>query len=217
MVNPMFSDLRYAFRMMRKAPVFTAIAVATIALGIGANTAIVSVIDNLLFRPPHFPHVERLVYIIDTNPEKVPPGVEPGPSPGNVFDWRSAARSFDNMIVWRNWYYAVRRSASSDLPESVRGVRVSTSFFAMLGVEPALGRTFRSEEGITGRDDVAVLSHGLWIRQFSGDPAIVGRQILVGARPRTVIGVLPQKFQFLQPDLDLWMPLPEESLLRDDR
>ena len=209
-------DVTCAVRTLRKAPAFAAIAIATLAVGIGANTAIVSVIDNLLFRPPHFRHVDRVVYIFETNAEKVPPGVEPPPSPGNVLDWRERARSFDAIAMWRNWYFSIRNTgAAAGPPESVRGVRVSPLFFSMLGVDAALGRTFRSEESQPGRDRVVVLTHRVWARRFGADPSAIGRQLLIDSRPFTVIGVLPEDFQFYQPDLDLWMPLAEDAALRD--
>ena len=209
-------DLVCAVRALRKAPGFAAIAIATLAVGIGANTAIVSVIDNLLFRPPHFRHVDRVVYVFETNAGKVPPGVEPPPSPGNVLDWRERARAFDAIAMWRNWYFSIRDAgAAAGPPESVRGVRVSPFFFSMLGVDAALGRTFRSEEAQPGRDRVVVLTHRTWMRRFGADPSAIGRQLLIDSRPFTVIGVLPEDFQFYQPDLDLWMPLAEDAALRD--
>lgn len=209
-------DIQYAVRTLRQTPSFTVIAIVTLALGIGASTAIFSVINNLFFRPPPFQHLNRLVYIVDTNPGRVPPDVEVSPSPGNVLDWRERARSFDSIAAWRNWYYAVRTlGPGPGLPESVRGVRISPVFFRMLGVEAAFGRTFRDEEAVPGRDRVVVLSHTLWVRRFAGDPAIVGRDVLVDGRPLTVVGVLPKQFQFYQPDLDLWMPLAEDEALHD--
>ena len=209
-------DLRYAVRSSRQSPGFVLIAVLTLALGIGASTAIFSVIDNLFLTPPTFRNVDRLVYIVDSNPEKVPSDAEPSPSPGNVLDWRERARSFEYFAMWRNWYYAVREiGPGAAAPESVRGVRVSPAFFRMLGIDAALGRTFAADEGVVGHDRVVVLTHGLWIRRFGADPAIVGRQILVDAQPVTVVGVLAQSFQFYQPDLDLWMPLAEDAALHN--
>src|SRR5262245_8871420 len=209
-------ELRYALRMIRKSPAFTVMTIATLALGIGANTAIFSVVDNLFFRPPPFRDVDRLVSVFETNPEKVPPDAEPPPSPGNVLDWRERSRSFDAIAMWRNWYYAVQHAGSSSAaPESVRGVRVSPVFFRMLGVDAALGRTFRDEETVPGRDRVVVLSQPLWARRFGADPSIVGRQLLVDAQPVTVVGILPKNFQFYQADLDLWMPLAEDAALQN--
>ena len=215
-MDTLLHDVHCALRTLRKAPAFAAIAIATLAVGIGANTAIVSVIDNLLFRPPHFRHIDRVVYIFDTNSERVPPGGEPPPSPGNVLDWRERARSFDAVALWRNWYFSIRNAgADAGPPESVRGVRVSPSFFAMLGVDAALGRTFRSDESQPGRDRVVVLTHRVWARRFAADPAAIGRQLMIDGRSFTVAGVLPDDFQFYQPDLDLWMPLAEDAGLRD--
>src|SRR5262249_4567491 len=158
--------------------------------------------------------VDRLGYIFETNPEKVPPDVEPPPSPGNVLDWRGRTRSFEAIAMWRNWYYSVKKVASTSAPESVRGVRVSPVFFRMLGVDAAIGRTFRDEEAAPRRANVVVLAEGLWRRRFGADRSIVGRQILVDARPLTVIGILPKEFQFYQADLELWMPLAEDAALR---
>src|SRR5262249_16817437 len=209
-------DLRYALRTIRKSRAFPAIVVGTLALGIGANPAIFSVLDNLFFRPPPFKDIERLVYIVDSNPEKVPPDVEPSASPGNVIDWRARVRSLDAIAMWRNWYYSVQNAAADPgPPESVRGVRVSPSFFRMLGVDAAIGRPFRDEEAIPGKEHVVVLAHGLWTRRFGGDPGIVGRQALIDGRPLTVVGVLPLTFQFYQADLELWMPLAEDEALRN--
>src|SRR2546430_11517112 len=215
-MDTLLHDLRCAATTFRKAPAFAAIAIATLAVGIGANTAIVSVIDNLLFRPPRFRHIDRVVYIFDTNAEKAPPGAEPPPSPGNVLDWRERARSFDAIVLWRNWYFSIRNTGpAAGAPESVRGVRVSPSFFAMLGVDAALGRTFRSDESQPGRDRVVVLTNRVWMRRFAGDATAVGRELTIDGRAFTVVGVLPEDFQFYQPDLDLWMPLAEDAGLRD--
>src|SRR5262249_15042456 len=167
-------------------------------------------------RPPRFQNLDRLMTIVDTNPEKVPPGVWPPPSPGNVLDWRVRARSFDDIAMWRNWYYTIgEQGPHAGIAEAVRGVRVSPGFFRMLGVDAALGRTFRAEEAVPGGDRVAVLSHALWARRFGSDAAIVGRSVLIDAQPFVVVGVLPDTFQFYQPDLDLWMPLAEDAALRN--
>jgi putative ABC transport system permease protein len=215
-LDTLLRDLRFAARMWRAHPWLAATAILSLALGIGANTAIFSVIDNLFFRPPRFAHIDQLVYIHDTNPEKVPTDVEVPPSPGNVLDWRERSRSFDYIALWRNWYYAVRGSVADPNPaESVRGARVSAGFFRMLGIEPLFGRTFRDDEAIAGRDQVVLLSHRFWRSRFGSDPTIIGRDILVDGRPRTVVGVLRPDFQFLQRDLELWLPLAEDGALRD--
>ena len=208
-------DISYALRAMRRDPGLAAIAVLCVALGIGASTALFSVVDNLLFRPPPFNHVDRLVCLFDTHPTKAPPEAEVPPSPGNMLDWRDRARSFDYMVAWRNWYYSFADGGSTDRTESLRGVRVSDSFFSMLGIDAALGRTFVEGESRRGRDQVVILSHALWLRRYNADPAIIGRSVLIDARPATVIGVLPASFQFYQADLEFWMPLDLDSIVRD--
>ncbi len=128
-VDQLLQDMRYALRMFSRTPGFSVIVVLTLALGIGATTAIFSVVNNLLLTPPAFKHADRLVYLVDTNPEKVPPDADTPPSPGNMLDWRERMRSVDAMAAWRNWYYAVSSvDAGPGTPESVRGVRVSRLF-----------------------------------------------------------------------------------------
>ena len=213
-------DLGYALRGARRNPGFTLVAVLTLTLGIGATTAVFTVADNFLLRPPPFAHVDRLVGIRDVNPaqgwtvdDNVPA------SPGNFLDWRAQGRSFDHMIAWRNWFYSVAGPAGGDtVPEQVRGVRVSPAFFTMLGVQAAIGRTFLREEETPGRDRVVVLTDGLWQRRYGGDPGIVGETLLVDGEPFTVVGVLPRGFHFLQTDFEMWMPLAvdEQFEVRDD-
>ena len=201
-------DLGYALRGARRNPGFTLVAVLTLTLGIGANTAVFTVVDNFLFRPPPFQHVERLVSIRDVNPAQGWNAEDDvAASPGNFLDWRAQCRSFDHMIAWRNWFYSVAGpEGRNPVPEQVRGVRVSPAFFAMLGVQAALGRTFLPEEEQPGRERVVVLTDGLWRRRYGGDPGIVGETLLIDGGPFTVIGVLPRRFYFLQPDFEMWMP-----------
>jgi len=142
------SDLRYGCRMLARNPGFTTFAVLTLALGIGANTAVFTVADALLLRPPPFDHSERLHWIYDVN-DKLRLTVKDAvpPSPGNFVDWRDQKRSFDYMVAWRNWWFSVAGPSSDGVvAEQVRGVNVSPSFFDMLGVQAALGRTFRPDE-----------------------------------------------------------------------
>ena len=213
-------DLGYALRGARRNPGFTLVAVLTLTLGIGATTAVFTVADNFLFRPPPFAHVDRLVGIRDVNPaqgwtvdDNVPT------SPGNFLDWRAEGRSFDHMIAWRNWFYSVAGPVGGDtVPEQIRGVRVSPSFFTMLGVRAAIGRTFLPGEESPGRDRVVLLADGLWQRRYGGDPGIVGETLLVDGEPFTVVGVLPRGFHYLQTDFEMWMPfaVDEQFQVRDD-
>src|SRR5262249_24593215 len=137
-LDQLAQDTRYALRTFRRAPGFTAVVILTLALGIGATTAIASVVSSLILTPPPFRNPERLVTVFDTHPTKAPPDVDVPPSPGNFLDWRERARSFEAMVAWRNWCYAVSAiDAGPGTPETVRGVQVSAAFFPMLGVEPA--------------------------------------------------------------------------------
>lgn len=208
-------DATHAVRDIYRRPGFAAVAVVTLALGIGANSAIFSVIQTVLLRPPPFEHFDRLVNVFQSNP---PRGFNTAPpTPGDFLDWRERSRSFDHIVGWRNWYYTLSGvgGEAADRPETVKGVRASPSLFPMLGVKASLGRTFRPDEEEPGRSQVVLLSHGLWQRRFGGDPAMVGRRVVVDGRPFVVVGVLPADFQFLQPDFAIWMPLTIDAELRD--
>jgi predicted permease len=212
-------DLRYGCRMLVRNPGFTTVAVLALAIGIGASTAVFTVSDTLLFRPPPFDHAERLQWIQDTNGElglTVRNGMYP--SPGNFVDWRDKNRSFDHMAAWRNWFFSIAGPEGYNLiAEQVRGVSVSPSFFVMLGVQPSLGRTFRQDEEEPGHDRVVVLTDGLWKRRFGADPTIIGKTVLIDGRPFSIVGVLPSSFSFLQPDFDMWMPLAVDGDFRSRR
>ena len=209
-------DLGYALRSARRNPGFTLVAVLTLTLGIGANTAVFTVVDNFLFRPPPFEHVDRLVSIRDVNPEQGWTAEHNvAGSPGNFLDWRAQSRSFDHLIAWRNWFYSVAGPAGRNaVPEQIRGVRISPAFFTMLGVRASLGRTFLPEEEQPGRDRVVILSDGLWQRRYGSDAGIVGETLRIDGQPFTVIGVLPRGFYFLQPDFEMWMPFAIDENFR---
>ena len=218
-MNTLQNDLRYAARSLCHSPGFTAVAVLTLALGIGANTAMFTVADALLFRPPPFDHAERLYWIYDVN-ERLHLTVndQTPPSPGNFVDWRSQTRSFDYMVAWRNWWFSVAGPHDGDLAaEQVRGVNVSPGFFEMLGVHTALGRTFRPDDEEPGRGGVAVLTEGFWRRRFAGDPNIVGQRVRIDGQPFSIIGVLPSNFYFLWPDSAIFMPLTADADFRSSR
>ncbi len=209
-----WNDALHALRSLRRQSGFAAVAVLTLALGIGANTAIFSVIDALLLRAPDIEHLDRLVSLRERNLQKIPFAVEP--SPGNFLDWREQTHSFDQMAAWRNWYFTLSEPSGGGAPsESVRGVRVSPNFFSMIGVATSLGRAFSTDEEAPGHDHVVILSDGLWKRRFGGDATVVGRTVLIDGSPFTVIGVLPPGYQFFQPDLDMWMPLPVDAAFHD--
>ncbi len=192
-------DLAYGLRMLRKNPAFTMITVLTLALGIGANTAMFSVVDSVLLRPLPYPRADRLVLVW----EKPPKGRQNGVSAANFLDWREQSRSFRNLA---GISFGSFNLSGKDQPERVDGMHVSWDFFEVLGVQPALGRGFAADEDRPGAARVAVISYGLWQRRFGGDAGIIGRSIIADGEPCTVIGVMPASFRFFFTP-DMWMPL----------
>ncbi|HEX8136906.1 MAG TPA: ABC transporter permease [Pyrinomonadaceae bacterium] len=201
----LLNDLRYSARTLLKQPGFVVVIISILALGIGANTTIFSVVNAVLIRPLPYEAPERIVMIWETNPGKrLPRSIV---SPANFLDWRAQNHVFENLAAFRFWYYTVTGHGE---PERYQGARVSASFFPLLGVKPQLGRNFVPEEEEFGRDHVVLLSHSLWQRRFGSDPKIIGQALTIDGEPFTVIGVLPASFRFtrvLNADLELWMPL----------
>jgi len=212
----LLDELRYSTRTLLKHPGFVLTIVLILALGIGANSTIFSVVNAVLIRPLPYESPERIVMIWETNPTK---GVKRSiVSPANFIDWKSQNQVFDDLAAFRFWYYTVTGGGD---PQRYSGARVSASFFPLLGFKPELGRTFTADEEQVGRDHVVVLTHSLWQRRFGGDPNIIGQSLTVDGEPFTVIGVLPASFRFirvLNNDLDLWMPISfsPQQLTRED-
>ena len=195
-------DVRYALRGFRRSPGFTAVAIATLALGIGANTAILGVVNGVLFRPLPFPEPDRLVMVREDNPEKGFLGMTA--SPPNFLDWRAQSRSFEGLAAY------VRTSdplTGSGEPEQVTYAQATGAFFPVLRAKPSLGRTFGEAECAEGKDRVAVLSDGLWKRRWGGRADALGSTLRLGGVPYTVIGVMPPGFLFPASNHDLWIPL----------
>jgi putative ABC transport system permease protein len=192
MMESLLKDIRYGIRSLLKRRGFAAIAVITLALGIGANTAIFSVVNAVLLRPLPFHNAGELVTLWERNPKQ---GYEQNPpAAGNYVDWREQNRVFAQMAI----YAPSRRFNLSlgDQPEQINGAVVSTSLFELLGVHPVQGRTFSFEEEQPGNDQVALISHNLWQRHFAGDPNSVGRTITLDSKTYTIVGVMPEGFQF---------------------
>jgi putative ABC transport system permease protein len=203
----MFQDLRYGVRMLLKSPVFTAVAVATLALGIGANTAIFSVVYAVLFRPLPFEKPEQLVVVWETVLARG--NVEGTPSPPDFREWRGRAKSFRQMTAFYDTNFNLSGAAA---PERLSGAVVSADLFAMLGVNAALGRTFLTTEEQYGAHRVVVLSHTLWRRRFGGDARLVGQNITLDDQQYTVVGVAPPGFNFADfvgggADVEMWTPM----------
>ncbi|MGA2369106.1 MAG: ABC transporter permease [Candidatus Korobacteraceae bacterium] len=215
-------DIRYGWRALRKSPGFTAVAVLVLALGIGANTAIFSVVNAVLLRPLPFDQPDRLVQLYHVPPQASFPGIPIfSVSPANFLDWRSQAHSFDGMSAYGFGRYTL---TGTGRPEAIRMVGATSGFFSVLHAEPLLGRVFMESEDQPGREHEVVLSYDLWRTHFAGDPAIVGKNIQLNGEAYTVIGVMRPGFEFPvsgDPDArpQMWKPLawtPQERAIRDD-
>ncbi|HMJ61292.1 MAG TPA: ABC transporter permease, partial [Bryobacteraceae bacterium] len=208
-MGALLQDTRYGLRNLVRNPSFAILAMLTLALGIGANTTIFSVINNTLLKPLPFPDPGRLMLVFETF------GKGPGNwnivSAPNFWDFKRQSRSFENMAIFDSAGrgYNLSSAAAKRDAEQVSGLRVSAGFFPVLGVKPFLGRTFLPEEEMLGRDHEVVLSYGLWKRRYGGDPSLVGRTIRVDGADFTVIGVMPRDFewQFWGGPRQLWVPV----------
>jgi predicted permease len=181
-------DLRHAFRMLRRAPLFSALVVATLALAIGANTAIFSVVNAVLLRSLPYAQPQRLVMLYERIGSMPPFGF----SAPDLMAFRERVRSYETLAAFRSVEFEL---SGVDQPERVQATRISASLLDVLGVAPALGRAFTEEED-TGRQPVAILSNALWRRKFGADPSIVGRAVSLDRRPYTIVGVMPPRFTF---------------------
>ena len=195
----LLQDLRYALRQLRKNPGFTAVVVATLGLGIGANTAIFSVVNTVLLAPLPYGDVDRLMMIWGRNPTR---GDQQFPvSPGDFIDWRQKNDVFEDVAASYDYEMTLTNAGE---PKLVIGYALSPNYFRILGVPPRMGRTFTDEEDASGTR-VAVLSDKMWRTTFRGDPNILGKSVTLDAKPFSVIGVMPADFSF-PPQTELWMP-----------
>jgi putative ABC transport system permease protein len=196
-------DIRLAIRRLRRSPGFTAAAVLTLALGIGADSTFFSLADAALLRPLSYPAADRLVMLWE---RQAAAGKErERASAANFLDWRRESHALDEIAAWATWGFALTGDGE---PEELPSVRASANLFRTLGVSPALGRGFLPEEETPGRDRVVVLSHAFWLARLGGDPKAVGRTLTLDGEPHEVVGVMPAGFRF--PDdasVALWNPL----------
>ena len=204
-------DVRFALRQLARSPGFAAVAVLTLALGIGPTTAIFSAVEAVVLRPFDFAHPDRTVMVRERWRDQ-----EGSVSAGNYVDWQRRSTSFDQLAAIQPASFNL---AEGEVPERVVGARVSGSYFAVFGVPPALGRTFDATEDQPGHADVVVLSRGLWTRRFGADPAILGRSIRLNGRPHTVLGVMPAGFDPFLAEEQLWAPIaftPARRTMHDE-
>jgi putative ABC transport system permease protein len=198
----LLQDLRYAARMLWKNPGFTTVAVLALALGIGANTAIFSVVNTVLLRPLPYKAPEQLVMVWEDATSHGYP--RDTPAVANYVDWRDQNSLFSGMAAISDSNFNFTGAGD---PERLKGRRVSANLFPLLGVEPQLGRVFTAAEDQPGTQRVAVLSHRLWQRRFGGDPSIIGKTLTLNDESYTVVGVMPARFQFPANDDELWVPI----------
>ena len=214
MMESLLQDVRYAARALRKSASYTTIAVATLALGIGANTAIFSVVYGVLLAPLPFADPDRIVAVMSLDPEARTPGVY-GSSPANFNDLRRGTPSASHVAGFSPQQVTLTGQGE---PESLAGVVTVGDVFGVLGVRAAIGRTLTPNDDDPASPAVVVLSHAAWQRVFGGDSSIVGRSVTVGQRPRVVAGVLPATFRFAPAEADIWLPeqwSPEYAANRD--
>ncbi len=207
-------DLRYGFRTLIRNPGFTAIAVVSLALGIGANTAIFSVVNAVLLRPLPFHDPERLVMVWEDASAIGFPRSDVAAA--NYMDWKAQNKVFEDMapLNWKSF-----NLTGDGEPERILGHGVTSNFLSLLGVQPIIGRNFSVEEDNPDATRVAILSYGLWQGRYAGDSAIVGRDILLNDEKFAVVGVMPADFQVLQGDIGVWVPLaltPRQIADRDN-
>ncbi|HYO99377.1 MAG TPA: ABC transporter permease [Pyrinomonadaceae bacterium] len=193
-------DLRYGARMLVKHRGFTFVAVLTLALGIGANSAIFSVVNAVLLKPLPYKDPNGIVYLW----ERLPQGGEGSVSVPNLRDWQEQNDVFEHIAAYEQGNFSLQ---GSDLPERSAGASVTANFFDVLGVAPKRGRAFVAGEDTAGKNRVVVLSDQLWQRNFGSDPRIVNREVLIGGENYTVVGVMPPGFQFPSRTTELWVPL----------
>ena len=201
-MTTLVQDVRYGLRVLWQRPGFTAVAVLTLALGIGANTAVFSLVSAVLVRPLNYREAERLVMVWEDETAAGFP--RETPAVGNYADWRAQNKVFEDVAAIDQRTYDLTGGGGE--PEKVLGFAVTSNFFPLLGAEARLGRTLLPEEDRPGAHRVAVLGHGLWQRRFGGEGSAVGREVMLNGEPYTVVGVMPPDFQFEFTDVAFWVP-----------
>jgi putative ABC transport system permease protein len=198
----LFRDISFAARMLWKNPGFTAVAVLAVALGVGANTTIFSVVNALLLRPFAYETTPRAVMVWERGVDET--NGRNSVAPANYLDWRDQTKVFEELAAYGQQHFSLNEG---EQPERVPGASVTPSLFRVLAARAERGRTFTEEEGRPGADPVVLISHGLWRERFGADPDIVGRTVRIDNRPRTVVGVMPEEYDFPVNACQVWAPL----------
>lgn len=205
-METLWKDVRYAVRTLLRNPGFTAVVVVVLALGIGANTTIFTVVDGVLIRPLLYKDPDRLMAVWSTNPSH---GINQVPvSPPDFREWRDHNHAFEGMGAY---YFASFNLFGKDQPERVEGAIVSADFVPILGLQPMLGRSFTSQEEQFGNHRVVLLTYGFWQRRFASDPSLLGQALKLNGENYTVVGILPQEFQFPNGQIELCTPMAFEA------
>src|SRR5439155_4412062 len=219
-VHTLAADLRYSMRSLFRAPGFAVAVIAVLGLGIGANTAIFSIVNAVLLRPLPFEEPDRLVRLFHVPPQSTFPGMRRfSVSPANFYDWKAAAQSFDSMAIYRFRQFALTGSGNA---ESVVAGAVGADFFDVARTRPALGRAFLREEDGPGRGHVAILSDKFWRSHLAAAPDVVGRTLTLDGEAYTIVGVMPARFSVTAWGIaarDLWVPMAlsdKERAVRDN-
>jgi putative ABC transport system permease protein len=211
-VEVFWQDLRYGIRVLTGNPVFSSIAIFTLALGIGANTAVFSIVNAVLLRSLPFKDAARLVLVWQTNKQK---GIDQAPtSYPNYRDWRENNGSFEGVGAWSSYTDSKFTLTGRDTPEQIQYALVSANFFSVLGVEPKIGRAFNSQEDEEGGPPVAMLTYNLWQRDFGGNENVIGKPIKLDDKDYTVVGILPPEFKWVSypKDAEVWLPIGLDPL-----
>lgn len=211
LLRNLLSDLRFSLRTLRRSPAFSAAAVVVLALGIGANTAIFSVVNAVLLRPLPFDDPSRIMQVWHVPPAQSFPGLTRfAVSPANYLDWRSQSSSFEEMAAYGFRSFTV---GGSERPEAIQAGAVASDFFPLLRMRPLLGRTFMPDEDRPGQDKVVVLGYNFWRDHFASDPNVLGRNLLLDGAKYSIVGVMPEALQF--PSwAKIWVPLAWTNEIR---
>ena len=208
-LESLWSDFRYAFRTFQRMPTFTAVATITLALGIGATTAMFTLVNSILLRPLPYPESDRIVRVIQSYPEK---GLDTwGLNPMNVAMYRDRATDFSAFAAYHGGSVTMQGPKG---PQRIQILRVTAEFFRAIGVGPAIGREFTPEEDSPGRNTVVILSDGTWRSRFGGDPSVLGKTIDMDGQPIRIVGVMPASFEFPRPGIGAYLPMGLDPLWR---
>ena len=211
LVTAVIHDVRYAGRLLRRAPGFAVVAALTLAIGIASNTTVFSLVNAFYFTSAEFPDPDRLVDVSETSATKLCPGCGVGTSYPGYLDWRSRGRSFESLEAYEEDAFVLSAPVT---PERVSGARVTGSLFGVLGIAPIVGRDFNRGDDRPDAPAVVLLAHDLWLRLFAGDRAVVGRSVRVNGTPAEIVGVMPPGFGFPE-RAKIWLPLSHAAPSRD--